>query len=137
MELQFPFAKHLLIQYELNLETNYYKLVDAPPGFKKLPDELRIEETQKLDRIDAPFILRSRIVKGFYSFLTGLRLTHHKRIFYGDNGYKKPKQKSLLFAVYSRDRRTMDIYFFYNFYPLNPAQRERIIESFVQPFLTD
>lgn len=137
MELHYHFADHLFIQYELNSENHFYKLVEAPPGFKKLPDELLFEETQIEEKIPAPFVLRSRIVKGRYLFLTGLRVTPHKRIFYGDNGYKNPKQKSLLFAVFSRDRVTMEIYFFNNFYPLNPTQREKIIHSFIQPFLTD
>ena len=136
MELNFLFAQHLFIQYELNSENNYYKLVEAPPGFNKLPNELKFEDTQKKEMIKSPYILEGRISAGKRLFFTGLRTTSHNRIFYGDH-FKFPNSKSLMFAVFSRDRVTMEIYFFNNFYPHNPTQREKIIQSFIQPFLTD
>jgi len=137
MEQKFSFADYILLRFKFNFDSGYYERFDAPPGFKKLPFDLTFENTQRGDKIDAPYILRGRRTGNFYSFLTGLRNTPHKRIFYGDDGYKNSRSKSFLFAVFTRDSVTMDIYFFNCFYPHNSTQRERIIQEFVEQFIND
>jgi hypothetical protein len=60
------------VEYELN-SLNWYVMTNCPAGFTKLPHELKLEETQKKDLINAPFVIHSHQKNGKYEFFTGLR----------------------------------------------------------------
>ena len=77
-------AEAKVLSYSFNPQTGWYFQTSAPPGFTKVPAELRVEETQRRDIVGAETIIRSRQVKGRYPFFTGLRQTEFSGLYYGD-----------------------------------------------------
>jgi hypothetical protein len=93
-------------------ENGYYQLSECPIGFNKLPNELKIEPTQRPDLIanGANNVLRGRIKGGNYTFFTGLRHLHD-RTFYGnkDVQIKGKKWRMLIVAEVSSDNQLLTL----------------------------
>jgi hypothetical protein len=64
------------LQFSLNPETGYFQMTRGELGFTKVPNELKVEETQNRQQIKSDFIIRSRIKNGKYLFFTGIIQTH-------------------------------------------------------------
>ena len=100
-----------VLKYELQ-ENGYYQLIECPIGFSKLPQELKIEPTQRPDLIanGANNVLRGRIKGGNYTFFTGLRHLHD-RTFYGNKevSIKRKKWRMLIVAEVSSDNQILTL----------------------------
>ena len=60
------------IKYNLLDSGIWYKSEPQLIPFKKLPEEVKIEETQD-KKINAPFVITSHVKGGKYEFFTGLQ----------------------------------------------------------------
>ena len=81
------------IVYNLNIESGYYERFTSPPGFEKLPPELKVEETRRPEQIHSKLICRGRIKNGRYTFFTGL-LPVTNSLFFGDHFHPNEKVKN-------------------------------------------
>ena len=125
-----PDHKHLF--FKLNQETGYYKLIRGVLGFQKVPDELKLETTQRKELIKSDFIIRSRVKNGKYRFFTGLLKTNFENWYFGDyfeirNGIKK---NSFILFHFSQDQTGFEVYFF-NHFKLYPKRRGYFIRDFI------
>jgi hypothetical protein len=108
-----PEAK--VLTYSLNAERGWYSQTTAPPGFTKVPDELRVEDTQRTDKIKSDTIIRSRQVNGKRPFFTGLRPTKFIGLFYGDHSERRPngdEVKSFILFHFTEDSKQLTVHFF-------------------------
>lgn len=127
---QVPDHKHL--SFTLNAGTGYYQMTNGELSFQKVPNELKIEKTQRPDIIKSDFIIRSRVINGKYSFFTGLLKTNFDNWFFGDfyeirNGIKK---NSFILFRFSPDQIDLDIFFF-NHFKLYPKRRGLFVRNFI------
>lgn len=127
---QIPKYKHLV--YRMNDHVGYYETRTAPPGFTKLPYELKVEETQRPDIIKADNVIRGRLKNGKYTFFTGLRPAPVGQWFTGDHKeyYKEKSSKSLVLFNFSPDNAMLNVYFFPGYYKFD----QKRIDSFVLTF---
>lgn len=77
-----PEAK--ILQYALNTETGWFEQTDCPLGFTKCPVELKVERTQRPEKINSTHVIRSRQKGGRYEFFTGLISAGVPYLFFGD-----------------------------------------------------
>ncbi len=120
---------HEVIRYSLNAKSEYYSMLQAPAGFTRMPLSIRVEPTQKTDRIKTKLLVRGRHVTWDEQILTGLVLVAD-RWFYGDHLYRS--QKNLILFRFSPDNQELTVYYFANQYPLDVNQRMRLIQLFIQ-----
>lgn len=125
-----PEYKQLI--FKLNPETSYYQLIRGVLGFTKVPDELKVEPTQRKEIIKSDYIIRGRIQNGRYSFFTGLLKTNFDGWYFGDyfeihNGNKK---NSFILFHFSPDQTRFEMYYF-NHFKLYPKRRGIFIRDFI------
>jgi len=126
----FPDYKHLF--FTLNLGTHYFEMTQGEMGFIKVPNELKLEETQKKGLIKSDFLIRGRIQGGKYLFFTGLLKTPFLNWNFGDfyeikHGIKK---NSFILFHFSQDQTQFEMFFF-NHFKLYPDRREQFITEFI------
>jgi hypothetical protein len=120
------------IRYNLNTSTNWYQIDTKPEGFKKLPNELKLRPVM-CPRIKekAENIIEGHTVNKRKEFFTGLIPTKFENLFFGDDGYNRPKKKSCILFHFSTDKTVLTVYFFNDYTP--PAMlRGQFIETFRQ-----
>jgi len=127
---QAPDYKHLIFEY--NPQTRYYQMAKGEIGFLKVPNELKLEETQKKELIRSDFIIRSRIKDGKYQFFTGLLKTNFENWYFGDffetrNGIKR---NSFILFHFTTDQTKIELFFF-NHFKLYPKKRGLFIRDFI------
>ncbi len=125
-------AEAKVLSYSFNPETGWYFQTSAPPGFTKIPAELRVEETQRRDIIGAATIIRSRQVGGRYPFFTGLRQTEFSGLYYGDFFERRPngdKVNSFILFHFAEGNQRLTIHFF-NAFKLYPSRRATFIADY-------
>ena len=120
------------LEFSFNSETGYFQLTRGELGFTKVPNELKVEETQNRQQIKSDFIIRSRIKNGKYLFFTGIIQTHFPAWYFGDfykikNGIKR---NSFILFHFSQDRTGFEMYFF-NHFKLYPDRRGYFIRDFI------
>ena len=125
-----PDAKHLI--FSLDQKTGYFGMILGEIGFTKVPNELKIEETQNNPQIKSDYIIRGCNGKGKYSFFTGIINTKFKDWFFADyfeirNGIKR---NSFILLHFSPEKTKFEIYFF-NHFKLYPRRRGYFIRDFI------
>ena len=125
-----PGYKHLV--FSLNPETRYFQMTSGEMGFTKVPNELKLEETQKKGIIHSDYLIRGRIRNGKYLFFTGLLKTNFDHWYFGDffeirNGIKK---NSFILFHFSQDQTRFEMFFF-NHFKLYPDRRGHFIRNFI------
>jgi hypothetical protein len=128
-----PDYKRLVFTF--NPETRYFQMTTGELGFSKVPNELKLEETQKKSIIHSDYLIRGRIINGKYSFFTGLLKTNFEHWYFGDffeirNGIKK---NSFILFHFSKDQ-TRFVMFFFNHFKLYPDRRGHFIRDFINGF---
>ncbi len=118
-----------------NVETNYYQKQPLLVPFSKLPDELKVEETQdpKIRQNGAEQIIRGRIQNKKYSFFTGLIPSKVYADWYFGNHCEfrnGNKVLSIVLFFFSPDFTELRVFFF-NGYHLYPSERERFLSEFL------
>jgi len=126
----FPDYKYLV--FTLNQETHYYEMTRGEMGFMKVPNELKLEETQKKGLIKSDFLIRGRIKDGKYLFFTGLLKTSFENLYFGDfyeikHGIKK---NSFILFLFTQDQTRFEMFFF-NHFKLYPDRRGQFINDFI------
>jgi hypothetical protein len=120
------------LTYSFNPNNGWYNQTSAPPGFTKVPAELRVEPTARPEKIGASTVIRSRTVNGRYLFFTGLRETNHSNLFYGDYFYRAAsgeKKNSFVLFQFKEGNTNLTIHFF-NSYKVYPKRRNKFIEEY-------
>lgn len=127
---QAPDHKHL--NFEYNPQTRYYQMTKGEIGFLKVPNELKLEETQKKELIQSDFIIRSRIKDGKYQFFTGLLKTNFENWYFGDHFEVRHgiKKNSFILFHFTPDHTTLEIFYF-NHFKLYPKRRGAFIREFI------
>jgi len=125
-----PEHKHLI--FKLNPDTGYFQMVRGVLGFQKVPDNLKVEATQKKDLIRSDFLIRGRVKNGKYLFFTGLLTTNFNNWYFGDffeirNGIKR---NSFILFHFAQDQTGFEMYFF-NHFKLYPKHRGHFIRDFI------
>ena len=125
-----PEYKHLF--FKLNPDTGYFQMIRGVMGFQKVPDELKIEKTQRTELIRSDYLIRGRKKNGKYSFFTGLLKTNFDNWYFGDffeirNGIKR---NSFILFHFSQDQTRFEMYFF-NHFKLYPKHRGHFIRDFI------
>jgi len=125
-----PEYKHLF--FKLNPDTGYFQMIRGVMGFNKVPDELKIEKTQRTELIRSDYLIRGRVKNGKYSFFTGLLKTNFDNWYFGDffevrNGIKR---NSFILFHFAQDQTRFEMYFF-NHFKLYPKHRGHFIRDFI------
>ncbi len=121
-----------IVIYHLNKDSNYYELHTQPPGFNRLPNELKVEDTQEPRiRKVANQIIQGRQHNGTRTFFTGMRETPVKQTFFGDDGYTRPNKKSFVLFQFNNDCTRLKVHYFPGFIPLKPM-REQFIQMYMR-----
>jgi len=123
---------HKYLTFTLNTGTGYYQMTNGELGFQKVPNELKLEGTQRKDIIKSDFIIRSRVINGKYQFFSGLLKTNFENWYFGDfyeikNGIKR---NSFILFRFSPDQIHLDIFFF-NHFKLYPKRRGLFVRNFI------
>ena len=123
---------HKYLVFQLNQDTRYFEMTQGEMGFTKVPNELKLEETQKKGIIHSDFLIRSRIKDGKYFFFTGLLKTNFDYWYFGDffeirNGIKR---NSFILFHFSQDQARFEMFFF-NHFKLYPDRRGHFIRDFI------
>jgi hypothetical protein len=125
-----PAAK--VCQFELNPSNGWYQMTGCPPGFTKVPPELRVEDVIRADIAKtAQTIIRGRKEKGRYLFFTGLLPTQFPGLSFGDyfkvhNGNKK---NSFCLFWFSDGNQNLEVHFF-NEFKVYPNRRAAFIADY-------
>lgn len=125
-----PEHKHLI--FHLNHETGYYEMKTGELSFTKVPNELKLEQTQKKGIIHSDYLIRSRQKNNKYPFFTGLLKTNFDHWYFGDffeirNGIKR---NSFILFHFSQDQTRFELFFF-NHFKLYPERRGHFIRDFI------
>jgi hypothetical protein len=136
MENTFNYIHYKTITYPLNQNSGYYEKQPTLVGFNKIPNELKVEETQKdiIRQQGANEIIRGRIKNNKYTFLTGLIPLYNSTTVYFGNNYEyvgKQKKTSLIVFKFSDSNRMLDVYYFNNFYKDNRNERIDFVNNFI------
>jgi len=136
MEKQFNNIHYRTATYILNNGNNYYEKQPTIVPFHKLPDELKVEESQRdfLKKQGANNVIRGRVRNGKYLFFTGLiELPHHHRVYFGNNcdTHRGKRKISLIVFSFNSDHSMMTIYYFNHFYKDNRAERISFVSEFI------
>lgn len=123
------YPNHQSIRYQLNRDSGYFNLTSAPPGFTALPEDLKLEVTQRRDNIQADQVLRGRIKGKKYTFFTGLRPTPSPRMFTG-NKLEGNGKKSLIIILFSEKGDEFTAFYFPMFLPAGDLLK-RIVTEFL------
>jgi len=101
-------------------------------GFSKVPNELKLEETQKKSIIHSDYLIRSRQKDGKYQFFTGLLKTNFDYWYFGDffEIRKGIKKNSFILFHFSLDQTRFEMFFF-NHFKLYPDRRGHFIRDFI------
>ena len=121
--------------YILNGESGYFEKEPSLIPFKKLPFELKMEQSQEnyLKRIGAKILLRSRTKNGKKQFHTGLIPLSEPHFYQGDfvEFVKGQKVKSLIiFELHSSW--VLKVYFFNRYYIDRSDVRQERCNQFVK-----
>jgi hypothetical protein len=124
------------VTYQLNTISKYYELHTQPPGFNRMPKELQVQDSWCKDMFGrgAKQIIQGRTVNKKRTFFTGLRATPQKNIFFGDDGYTRPQNKSFILFQFNPDSTRLTVHYFPGFVPLKPM-REQFIQSYLGTIL--
>lgn len=122
------------IRYKKSAASTYYQKQPDLVSFKKMPEELTVEETHdpNIKRNGAGQVIRGRIHAGKYLFFTGLIPSNNMYWYIGNHCefLKGNKKISLILFYFSSDFRELTVYFF-NGFSLYPSERERFVREFV------
>lgn len=137
MERTFNNIHYKTINYKLNIENGYFEKLIQLVGFKKLPNDLKIEESHQpfLKQQGANIIIRNRIKNYKSSFFSGLIPIDNSELnFQGDtyeyiNGRKKP---SLMVFILNESKTDLTIYYFNHFYKENKNERMLFVSEFIK-----
>jgi len=131
---EFPEAK--VCRFEIDPGRGWYVKTSGPAGFTKVPEELRVEEVIRRDKINAQTIIRSHQRGGRYEFFTGLLPTKHPGVYFGDiyefTGGKKIN--SFCLFTFSEANKRLTIHFF-NQYKIYPGRRAKFIEAYLRTLI--
>jgi hypothetical protein len=108
------------IDFILSNESQRYGKQPMIRDFKKIPTDLKIEETiDSKIKIRSEYLLRGRMVNGKCTLHLGLEKTQFPRVY---RSALDDKKKSEVHIILSDDYRTMTIYVFNNFRVERPAR---------------
>lgn len=118
--------------YRFNERTRYFDQIECPPGFDKIPRELKIEETRRPDIIQSKIICRGRIRDGKYLFFTGIIRINQTRWHYGDHfeGIAGKKVNSFILFHFVNGGDIFEMFYF-DRYKVFPRSRAKFITQFI------
>ncbi len=124
-----------LIQYRREATGWFVRVPELVP-FRKIPDELTVEETQDDTprRNGAGNVIRGRHQRaGRFLFYTGLRPTHRPGWFAGDacEFVGRQKVKSTLLFEFSADYSTLAVHWF-DRYHVWPTEVPRLLDNYLR-----
>ena len=133
MALNFNSPRAKIITFLLEPETGYYRLISQPPGFNRIPNELKVEDTQRPDILTrgANLTIRGRQRNKRFLFFTGMLPTPFQNVFVGDDGYLRPQKKSMVLFIFSPDSSRLDLHYFQGF-TIYPPHREQFIRNYLK-----
>jgi hypothetical protein len=102
-----------------------------PVGFNRMPPIIKIEATQKTDRIRTKHLVRGRHGKWDKQILTGL-VPAAENWFYGDQLLRG--KKYLLLFQFSPDNQELKVYYNLNLYPTYKSVRAKRVTQFIQSY---
>lgn len=121
------------IAFTLSNESQRYGKEPMIRDFKKVPTDLKIEETQDPKiKLRSEYLLRGRVVNGKCTFHLGLEKTSFPPMF---RSALDDKKKSEVIIILSDDYKTMTMYVFNNFRverPNRPMFQREFIEHLKQ-----
>lgn len=137
MEKTFNNIHYKTITYKLNSDNGYFEKVPQLINFKKLPNDLKIEPSQKafLKQQGAELVIRGRMKYGKYLFFSGLRpVDESNEKFIGNDCEFVRGLKVLSLIVFSlnQNKNELTAYYFNRFY--KDKRDERL--TFVLEFLS-
>lgn len=137
MENKFNNIHYKTITYNLNIENGYFEKQPQLINFKKMPNDLKIEQSQKefLKQQGAELIIRGRIKNGKYSFFSGLRpVDDSNEKFIGNDFDSINGRKRLSLIVFSLDKTKTELtsYYFNHFYKDNKDERLMFVLEFLK-----
>ena len=123
------------IRYNLNTSNNWYQVHNKPECFVKLPNELKVRPVMCATmKGKTETLIEGHTVNKRKEFFTGLIPTKYNNLFFGDDGYNKPKTKSFILFHFAPVQSILTVYFFNDYTP--PAtQRGQFIETFRQSLI--
>lgn len=137
MENKFNNIHYKTITYKLNIENGYFEKQPQLINFKKMPNDLKIEQSQKefLKQQGAELVIRGRIKNGKYSLFSGLRPTDDSNEkFIGNDFDSINGRKRLSLIVFSLDKTKTELtaYYFNHFYKDNKDERLMFVLEFLK-----
>lgn len=126
-----PRAK--IVTFLLESETGYYHLISQPPGFNRIPNELKVEDTKdpRIISQGANQIIRGRQRNKRYLYFSGMRPTPRFNVFYGDDGYTRPQNRSLVLFIFSPDCSRIELHYFQG-YMIYPPRIDQFIKNYLE-----
>jgi len=137
MEKTFNNIHYKTLNYKLNSDNGYFEKQVQIVGFKKMPNDLKIEESHQpfLKQQGAKLIIRGRIKCGKYSFFSGLRAINNSSLNFEGNDYESKngrKINSLMVFVLNQTNTELTVYYFNNFYKDNRDERMKYVSEFLK-----
>ena len=137
MENKFNNIHYKTITYKLNIENGYFEKQPQLINFKKMPNDLKIEQSQKefLKQQGAEVVIRGRIKNGKYSLFSGLRpVDDSNEKFIGNDFDSINGRKRLSLIVFSLDKTKTELtaYYFNHFYKDNKDERLMFVLEFLK-----
>lgn len=137
MEKTFNNIHYKTLNYKLNSDNGYFEKQVQIVGFKKMPNDLKIEESHQpfLKQQGAKLVIRGRIKCGQYSFFSGLRPIYSSSVNYEGNNYEFKngrKINSLMVFVLNQTNTELTVYYFNRFYIDNPSERMKYVSEFLK-----
>lgn len=137
MEKTFNHIHYKTLNYKLNSDNGYFEKQVQIVGFKKMPNDLKIEESHQtfLKQQGAKLIIRGRIKCGKYSFFSGLRPINSSSVNYEGNNFEFKngrKINSLMVFVLNETNTELTVYYFNRFYIDNPKERMKFVSEFLK-----
>ena len=137
MENKFNNIHYKTITYKLNIENGYFEKQPQLIVFKKMPNDLKIEQSQKefLKHQGAELVIRGRIKNFKYSFFSGLRPVDDSGEKFIGNDYDSVngrKRLSLIVFSFDKTKTELTAYYFSHFYKDNKDERLMFVLEFLK-----
>lgn len=124
------------LKFRLNSNSGYFQHIQGDMSIG-IPDELRIETTQKRTQIYSSKIIRGRLLNGRYLFFTGLLQTRFNGWYFGDHPAMENGKRisSFILFRFNNQETELDV-FFYHKQKVSKSNRQNFIQNQIQKILS-